>query len=137
MDRKYKIGIDLGGTKTESIVLDPADRPIHRKRIATPKKDGYAGILRSIHELIEDAVHHLPAKGKYAVGVGIPGSIDMDTQLVQNANTTCLIGQPLQIDLENMLGHRVGMQNDANSCRVRSASSSTSASKLLSPNWNP
>jgi fructokinase len=114
MDREYKIGIDLGGTKTESIVLDPADRTLYRKRVATPRKDGYAAILGSLRERICDAVNHLPAKEKYTIGIGIPGSIDTDTQLVQNANTTCLIGQPLQTDLENMLGRRVGMQNDAN-----------------------
>lgn len=112
--KKYKIGIDLGGTKTESILLDQADREIHRKRITTPRKHGYDAILISVHKLILDTIHHIPKCEKYTIGIGIPGSIDTRTQLVQNANTTCLIGRPLQRDIEKLLGRRIGMENDAN-----------------------
>ena len=112
--KKYKIGIDLGGTKTEAILLDHADSHLHRKRIKTPEKDGYDAILKSVHELILDTTHRIPQDEKYTIGIGIPGSIHTGTQLVQNANTTCLIGKPLQRDLERLLGRRVGMENDAN-----------------------
>jgi len=112
--RDYKIGIDLGGTKTEAILLDSEDRQLHRKRITTPGKGGYEAIIKSMHELILDTVRRVPDNGAYTIGIGIPGSINTDTELVQNANTTCLIGRPLQADIERVLGRRIGMQNDAN-----------------------
>jgi fructokinase len=110
----YKIGIDLGGTKTEAILLDPADVVLRRERIATPRPDGYGAILSSVAALITETVRKVPAGQQYTIGIGIPGSIDTATGLVQNANTTCLIGKPLQQDIETMLGTRVVMENDAN-----------------------
>jgi fructokinase len=48
------------------------------------------------------------------VGIGIPGTISPATGLVKNANSTCLIGRPLQSDLEAALGRPVRLANDAN-----------------------
>jgi len=111
---RYKIGIDLGGTKTESILLDHADTVLHRRRTATPRQDGYAAVLRSVVALVSETIRKVPEGGGYTIGIGIPGSIDTATGLVQNANTTCLIGEPLQQDIEHMLGMKVAMENDAN-----------------------
>jgi len=110
----YKIGIDLGGTKTEAILLDPEDQVVFRKRIHTPKSDGYSGILKSILYLISDMKTRIPTGSGYSIGIGIPGAIDPETELVQNANTTCLIGQPFRHDLESVSGSPVVMENDAN-----------------------
>jgi len=110
----YKMGIDLGGTKTESILLDPEDNVAFRKRIHTPKSEGYSGILESILHLISDMKKRIPNGNKHSIGIGIPGAIDSETGLVQNANTTCLIGQPFQHDLEQASGIPVAMENDAN-----------------------
>ena len=110
----YKIGIDLGGTKTEAILLDEHDKELFRKRQSTPKDNDYRIILESIHQLISDTVDHISDASTYTIGIGIPGAINADTQLVHNANTTCLIGHPLQQDLEKMLGQPVGVENDAN-----------------------
>jgi len=112
--KPYKIGIDLGGTKTEAILLGPDDREIHRKRVSTPEDNHYKAIFRSVCDLVGDMVSLVPDGEEYSVGVGIPGSINHETQLVQNANTTCLIGKPFQSDLEGILGQEVGMENDAN-----------------------
>ncbi len=114
MQMKYRIGIDLGGTKTEAIVLDPSAKQLYRKRIITPRADGYEAILGSVQELFRDALQHIPIRQHYSVGIGIPGSLNTDTQLVQNANTTCLIGRPLKQDFEKLLGCRVVLENDAN-----------------------
>ena len=112
--QKYRIGIDLGGTKTETVLLDSEGKQIHRKRITTPREKGYEGILESTHELIIDTGGRVPDKGEYTIGIGIPGSINIETQLVQNANTTSLIGRPFQSDIERLIGRPVGMENDAN-----------------------
>ncbi len=119
MKQYYRIGIDLGGTKTEAIVLDPDDREICRKRIPTPRMGmsatcPYEAILYSVHQLILEMTALIPSGKPHTLGIGIPGMIDAETQTVHNANTTCLIGRPFQSDLEKLIGRPVRMENDAN-----------------------
>jgi len=109
----YRIGIDLGGTKIESVLLDPGDAVVLRRRRETPLADGYRAILDSVAELVREAAANVPGEKHYSVGIGIPGSVDAASGLVRNANSVCLIGQPLPDDLERLLGRRVGVRNDA------------------------
>ncbi len=111
---QYKIGVDLGGTKIEILLLDQENHQLHRSRIPTPQDKSYPAILQSLGGLIRDTSRRIPAGKNYSIGIGIPGTINYESQLVQNANTTCLIGKPLQRDLENLLGRRIGIENDAN-----------------------
>jgi fructokinase len=101
-----RIGIDLGGTKIEALAFDAAGREVFRKRIATPRGD-YAATLAAIAGLVREA-------GEGTVGVGIPGALSRATALVKNANSTWLIGRPLQEDLESAIGREVRLANDAN-----------------------
>lgn len=107
------IGIDLGGTKTEAILLDPAGTVLWRQRRPTPRVEGYDAILTVVAEMILEAASQLSPHSPYTVGVGIPGSIDAATNLVRNANSTCLIGKPLQTDIERLIGSPVEVRNDA------------------------
>jgi len=105
-----RIGIDLGGTKTEGIILNDNLEPIERKRIPTPQND-YNAILNSVVDLIND----LKAKtNDSTIGICTPGAISKKTGLIKNSNTQCLIGMPLKEDLEKVLGQKVSMENDAN-----------------------
>lgn len=106
------IGIDLGGTKTESILLAPDGSVLLRQRRNTPRDDGYEAILELVVEMVREAAYQL-SDPVYTVGIGIPGSLDAATGLVRNANSTCLIGKPLQADIEYLLAHRVKVRNDA------------------------
>ena len=101
-----RIGVDLGGTKIEALALDAAGREVFRKRVPTPRGD-YAGTLAAIAALVREA-------GEGSVGVGIPGALSRATGLVKNANSTWLIGKPLQEDLELAIGREVRLANDAN-----------------------
>jgi fructokinase len=101
-----RIGIDLGGTKIEALTLDPAGKEVFRKRIPAPRGD-YAATLAAVAALVRDA-------GDGTVGVGIPGALSKVTGLVKNANSTWLIGKPLQQDLEKAIGRKVRLANDAN-----------------------
>ena len=112
--KPYKIGIDLGGTKTEVIILDTDDNEFYRKRVPTKDKDDYQKILLFVHNIILETIDKIPTRANCTIGVGIPGSINTETELVQNANTTCLIGNPFQKDLEKLLTRKVAMENDAN-----------------------
>lgn len=119
MDTKHhRIGIDLGGTKIETILLSPDSAIEYRKRIPTPRhansETEYDGILNATLAAIEETRAQLSAATPYSIGVGIPGTINSKTHLVQNANTTSLAGRPFQKDLERLTGRPVGIENDAN-----------------------
>ncbi|RVU30439.1 ROK family protein [Neptunomonas marina] len=104
------IGIDLGGTKIELIALDNSGVELLRQRVATPQGD-YLGTVDTIVTLVTHAEQRLGATG--TVGIGIPGTISRDSGIVKNANSTCLIGQPLQQDIEHRLKREVRFANDA------------------------
>lgn len=113
----YRIGIDLGGTKTEAIVLDADGCERHRKRVTTPRKSGtdeYSLILANLCNLITETTRRIPNGARFTIGIGMPGSLDPDTELIRNANTTCLNGQPLKADIEKRVGRPVALENDAN-----------------------
>ncbi len=109
----YRIGIDLGGTKTEAVLLSPDDRICIRERFPTPQ-DGYDAILENVRRIVQKTAAHIPTGTDYSIGMGIPGSVNPATQCVQNANTTCLIGRRLQRDIEERIGRPVYIENDAN-----------------------
>ncbi len=108
----YRIGIDLGGTKTEGIVMTPDGHEVYRKRIATPQSDGYTAIINSIVHLIDELRGHVT--GSCDIGICTPGTISPTTGKIRNSNTICLIGEPLQKDLEQKLNQKIFMHNDAN-----------------------
>jgi fructokinase len=106
----YKLGVDLGGTKIEAILLDENFVVIERKRIPTPKND-YDKILDSISSLVLDLSKNT---SDFTLGICTPGAISKQTGLIKNSNTQCLVGRSLKEDLENKLKKRISMENDAN-----------------------
>ena len=106
----YKLGVDLGGTKTEAVLLDENFNVIERKRIPTPQND-YQKILNSISSLVLDISENV---SDFSLGICTPGAISKQTKLIKNSNTQCLIGRSLKEDLENKLGKKISMENDAN-----------------------
>ncbi|PIW32919.1 MAG: sugar kinase [Nitrosopumilales archaeon CG15_BIG_FIL_POST_REV_8_21_14_020_37_12] len=106
----YKIGIDLGGTKTEGILLDEKLQTIQRKRVLTPKNN-YQEILESIRLLVSDLSQNID---DFSLGVCTPGAISKKTGLIKNSNTQSLIGKSLKEDLQKLLEKKVSMENDAN-----------------------
>ncbi len=112
-----RIGIDLGGTKIEGIVLD-GSREAARLRVDTPRGD-YGATLGAIAGIV-DALERQTATGA-TVGIGIPGTISPSTGLVKNANSAWLIGKPLQTDLERLLERPARVANDANCFAISEA----------------
>lgn len=109
----HRIGVDLGGTKTEVVVLNESDDVLFRERRATPLVEGYEAVVKSVADLVGHAASRLPAGAGYGVGIGIPGSVDLRSGLMRNANSVCLIGRPFQRDLERLLGRGIRVRNDA------------------------
>ena len=106
-----RLGIDLGGTKTEAVVLDDDGSVLFRHRVDTPTT-GYAAILTSINDLVERAEAEVGQSLK--VGIGTPGALSPASGLLRNSNTVCLNGQPLLQDLQRVLQRPVRIANDAN-----------------------
>lgn len=105
-----RIGIDLGGSKIEAIAIGDDAEVLFRKRLPTPAGD-YPATLRIVRRLVDTAERITGRTG--SVGIGIPGAISPATGLVKNANSTCLIGHPLDRDLADVLGREVRVANDA------------------------
>lgn len=105
-----RLGIDLGGTKIEIIALDGQGATLLRRRIATPQGD-YLATVMAVAGLVEQVEQELHQRG--SVGIGIPGT-EAANGLIKNANSTCLIGQPLRRDLQALLHREVRLANDAN-----------------------
>ncbi len=106
-----RIGIDLGGSKIEIAAFDENEHELLRRRVATPQGD-YRATVGTVAALVEDAENTLHARGR--VGIGMPGAESRVTGLIKNANSTCLIGQPLRRDLQTLLQREIRLANDAN-----------------------
>ena len=108
---ELRIGIDLGGSKIEGVLLDAQDAELPRYRVVTPRHD-YAATIAAIVSLTTRLMHGVDARTK--LGIGVPGSISPVTGLMQNANSTWLNGRPFDKDLAAALGMPVRLANDAN-----------------------
>ena len=106
-----RIGIDLGGSKTEIAALDDDGNMVLRRRVATPTS-GYQGMLEMLVALVASVEAQAGQTG--TVGLGIPGSLSARTGRVRNANTVCLNGESLSTDLGRLLDREIRIANDAN-----------------------
>lgn len=106
-----RIGVDLGGTKTEAIALGDDGRTLARRRVASPRDD-YRATLETIVALVGEIERETADRG--SVGVGVPGAISPAAGVLKNANSTWLNGKPLREDLERRLDRPVRLANDAN-----------------------
>jgi len=105
-----KIGIDLGGTKTEGILIDNEGKELIKTRIKTQKN--YQGTIDGIISVVYEFEKNFGEVD--SVGIGMPGAISADSALIKNANSIWLNGKPLKKDLENQLQRKVNLENDAN-----------------------
>ena len=119
----HALGIDLGGTKTEAVLLSAQGAELWRRRVATPAGD-YAATLATIEALVLQARQQGGAP--CSVGLGTPGSLTPEG-LMKNANSQCLNGRPLQQDLERLLGQPVRIANDANCLALSEATDGAGA----------
>ena len=105
-----KIGIDLGGTKTEGILIDNEGKELIKTRIKTQKN--YQGTIDGIISVVYEFEKNFGEVD--SVGIGMPGAISADSALIKNANSIWLNGKPLKKDLENKLQRKINLENDAN-----------------------
>lgn len=119
-----RIGIDIGGTKIEGIALNSAGQTLFRERVPTPAGD-YRATLAAVASLVGRIERNTKATG--SVGIGMPGAMSTATGLVKNANSTCLIGKPLDKDLAQALGREIRLANDADCFALSEATDGAAA----------
>jgi fructokinase len=119
-----RLGIDLGGTKTELIALDSTGEVLRRERRPTPSDD-YGAILETVCQLIGETEMALGREG--SIGIAAPGAVSARTGLLKNSNTTVLNGKPLDRDLAQRLGREVRTENDANCFALSEATDGAAA----------
>jgi fructokinase len=117
------LGIDLGGTKIEAVLLSPGGAQLWRKRVATPAGD-YGATLDAIAALVAQA--EAAGGNMFSVGIGTPGT-QTHAGLMKNSNSQCLNGRPLRADLEGLLGRAVRIANDANCLALSEATDGAGA----------
>lgn len=95
------LGIDIGGTKMEAVLLDPAGECVQRLRRPT-HKESYDAFMRQLLTLIADirAVSPQP----FTLGIGLPGAIDLQSGRIKNCNCLVLNGHDLRRDIMQQLG---------------------------------
>ena len=122
MSNNPLFGLDLGGTKIEGVVLESRanPKPICRLRIPTEAHLGYQHILAQVAKMLEMLQMESGYKAQ-SLGIGHPGTLDPNTGVIKNANTTILNDQAFDKDLESLLGIPVKLANDANCFAVAEA----------------
>ncbi len=108
---KFRIGVDIGGTKIEAAALDRDGAFVVRRRVATPQND-YPAALDSIVNLVRSVESEIGEQA--SAGFGIPGTISPATGVVKNAFNSPFNGYPLDRDIVDRLGRPIRMMNDAN-----------------------
>lgn len=114
-----RIGIDLGGTKIEGILLNESGNILERKRTPTNRYNGYNYIIDKIANLITEL--KIKSKTDTTVGICAPGAISPLTGNIKNSNTVCLIGKPFKEDIESKIDCKIKMDNDANCFAIAEA----------------
>lgn len=118
MAERRAIGVDVGGTKIEAVVVEPDGERLDvlvRRRVPTGAERGYDAIVETTVALIDDVEREAGlARGAAKVGVGMPGGVTRRGGLVKNSNTVCLNGRPFRDDLAKRAGRAIAFDNDAN-----------------------
>lgn len=121
----YRIGVDLGGTKIEAVVMAGDACVAARLRVPTPAGN-YAATVRAIADLVARLEAQVGQAG-LSVGICTPGALNPATGALKNANSTCLNGRPLQHDLERALNRPLRLANDADCLAVSEAADGAAA----------
>jgi glucokinase len=111
-----RAGVDLGGTKIQSVITDPRHRVLGTDRRPTPTEGGPDDVTDVIADSIRAAIQdaHAQAKEIGGVGVGAPGQIDPAAGTLSNAGNLpgWMLTYPLATELTNRVKAPVVLGND-------------------------
>ena len=99
-----KIGIDVGGTKCLGVAIDDSGKVVQQFRLPTPHADELCNTLIEIAEQLGEAE---------SLGIGVPGLISPEGVIRASPNLVGAKELPLRQMLEEQLGKKVLVENDA------------------------
>ena len=126
MTNQSLLGVDLGGTKIEALLIAPDGSETDRRRLPTPVDD-YKGTLRAIDKICREIEDTAGISSPLPLGIGTPGAISPATGLMKNCNSTCLNDKPFAADLETLSGRPVRIANDADCMALSEATDGAGA----------
>jgi len=114
---KYVIGVDLGGTKIYSTVVDDKGKILASARKKTKAELGFKSVVTRIAKCIEEAVAKAGIDYEtqvLTIGIGSPGPLDLtEGKIIETPNLKWK-DAPLRAKLEERLNKKVTIDNDCN-----------------------
>jgi len=117
LEKKYSIGVDLGGTNIVSTVVNYQGKIVSRLKVPTLAERGKESTIKRIVETIhENIVQSTIASGDIiGIGIGAPGPLDVKKGIINFApNLPGWRDVPLRKILEDEFNTKVVLENDAN-----------------------
>ena len=115
---RFRVGIDIGGTKIEAVLVDPQDNV--RNDVRIPARRGNAQVIDDVvsitHEVAGDLFDQVAT-----VGIGIPGQVNPETGRVDNVVNLDIDTLELGTEAGKRLGIPVHVENDVNAAAVGAA----------------
>lgn len=115
---KNKVGFDIGGTKTEIVLLNSQNEIVFKLREPTERDKGYPHILSVLKKLFFACLENQKLKTSdiASIGLALPGTVNPQTEVMEIGNTRILEGKDIKKDLLNTLNIDIPIwgENDAN-----------------------
>ena len=111
-----RIGIDIGGTKTDAVLIDPDGIVVERIRL--PTGFGPGAVVETAVSAVTRLLALRPATAEYSIGVGIPGTVDSATGHVSHAVNLGVDSLALAAALRSRLATTVRVENDVNAAAM-------------------
>ncbi len=113
-----RVGVDVGGTKTDAVVIDETGAVLHQVRVSTGF--GPAAVIETTAGVVSALASALrvPVGAFQSVGVGVPGAVDSTSGRVSHAVNLGVDELELGEELARVLGVRVRVENDVNAAAL-------------------
>ncbi|MFB6230191.1 MAG: ROK family protein [Salinibacter sp.] len=111
MPSTQTLGIDIGGTKVESALVDPSGTVRTSHRHPTNADQGADRVINDIVDCVMECMSRAPEQAA-AAGVGVAGQVDSEKGVVRTAPNLGWQNVALQKRLEDALGLPVAIAND-------------------------
>src|SRR3984885_14380443 len=118
--KNFAIGVDLGGTNLRIAAVDEQGTLVEKVTLGTKVSLGRTYVLDDMCGAIENMLNkYRNSATPLGIGIGVPGIIDMETGMVcESPNLPDWADYPVRAEIEQRLGTRVILENDANSAAL-------------------